>query len=125
VQSPSGSLAGKQFAEHTQLAIFLLEDAEACQKYKAARDGAPGAGADATEPLFLHYHTTLPRDCSNFPIFWPQREVSWLAESSISAQITSLADQMESDYNTVCRVTPEFSRFTLDQWQWARIMVLR
>eukprot|EP00644_Phytophthora_capsici_P009387 jgi/Phyca11/526814/estExt2_fgenesh1_pm.C_PHYCAscaffold_130074 len=73
--------------------------------------------------FFRNYYSTLPSTLSNMPIFWSDEELSWLKGSYIIQQIQERKAAIRKDYDVICRVDPSFSRFSLDRFSWARMIV--
>lgn len=72
---------------------------------------------------FQPYYDTLPKDFDNFPIFWTEEELGWLEGSTLVEQIEERKRNIRSDYDTICRALPEFSRFTFSEFLWCRTAV--
>ncbi|CAI5700447.1 unnamed protein product [Peronospora effusa] len=73
--------------------------------------------------FFRNYYSTLPSTLSNMPIFWSEKELQWLKGSYIIQQIQEGKAAIRKDYDVICRVDPSFTRFTLDRFSWARMIV--
>jgi histone-lysine N-methyltransferase SETD3 len=105
-------LSGKKIeffaSNHTYLAIFLLQEWE--------------RGENSKWKLYLD---SLPRDFSNHPINFFDTELSLLAGcSNIANQITSLQQQMRSDYDKCCQNCENFqTRFTFEKFSHFRCSV--
>ena len=52
-----------------------------------------------------------------------QVEVSWLEGSHLIEQIAERQASIEEDYDKICEVAPEFKRFSLEFFMWARMIV--
>ena len=59
----------------------------------------------------------------NMPIFWTDEEVAWLEGSHLIEQIAERQASIEEDYDKICEVAPEFKRFSLEFFMWARMIV--
>ncbi|RQM27821.1 hypothetical protein B5M09_006964 [Aphanomyces astaci] len=95
--------------KHIYLMMFLLTDMEL------------GNGS-----FFKCYYDSLPSSLSNMPIFWTAHELAWLQGSHILHLIEDRKAAIERDYRTICNEVPDFgSRFTLDRFAWARMIVCR
>jgi len=66
--------------------------------------------------FFQPYYRILPKDYGNFPIFWNEEQLSWLKGSPIIDDILDRKRNMETDYDEVCRVCPEFRRFSFNEF---------
>ncbi|RHY55609.1 hypothetical protein DYB34_011547 [Aphanomyces astaci] len=95
--------------KHIYLMMYLLTDMEL------------GNGS-----FFKCYYDSLPSSLSNMPIFWTAHELAWLQGSHILHLIEDRKAAIERDYRTICNEVPDFgSRFTLDRFAWARMIVCR
>lgn len=92
--------------KHIFLMMFLLTDMEQMEQSD-----------------FKTYYSTLPSTLSNMPIFWSDQELQWLQGSYIIQQIQERKAAIRKDYDAICRVDPSFSRFSLDRFCWARMIV--
>ncbi|RHY02124.1 hypothetical protein DYB36_008680 [Aphanomyces astaci] len=93
--------------KHIYLMMYLLTDMEL------------GNGS-----FFKCYYDSLPSSLSNMPIFWTAHELAWLQGSHILHLIEDRKAAIERDYRTICNEVPDFgSRFTLDRFAWARMIV--
>ena len=57
------------------------------------------------------------------PIFWNQDELAYLKGSFLLEQIEDRKRNMRADYEEIARVAPEFRRFSLEDFMWARMVV--
>mmetsp|Transcript_2131 Transcript_2131/g.4329 ORF Transcript_2131/g.4329 Transcript_2131/m.4329 type:complete len:365 (-) Transcript_2131:1207-2301(-) len=73
--------------------------------------------------FFQPYYKILPRDYSNFPIFWDKEQLSWLTGSPLIPDIVERKRNMRADYDEVCRVCPEFKRFSFEEFLEVRTAV--
>jgi len=73
--------------------------------------------------FFQPYYRILPKDYTNFPIFWDEEQLSWLTGSPLVEDIAERKRNMRADYDEVCRVCPEFSRFSFDEFLEVRTAV--
>lgn len=90
----------------SELAVFLLAD----MRNKDSR-------------YQLYYHT-LPTTLSHLPIFWTEEELGYLQGSSTVDSIRDSRQEIESQYQRLCKKVPEFKSFaTLAEYQWARAIV--
>lgn len=80
-------------------------------------------GRDAGNSWFQPYYDTLPKDFNNFPIFWAEEEMAWLEGSALVHQIAERKRNIRSDYDTICKCLPEFSKFTFPEFLWCRTAV--
>ncbi|TMW67933.1 hypothetical protein Poli38472_007605 [Pythium oligandrum] len=92
--------------KHIFLMMFLLTDMERIE-----------------ESFYRPYYNTLPKTLQNMPIFWSDDELSWLTGSYIIQQIQERKAAIRKDYDAICRVDPTFSRFSLERFSWARMIV--
>lgn len=78
---------------------------------------------DQGESFFQPYYDILPKDLSNFPIFWSMEELSWLEGSTVVKDIADRLRNMRTDYEEICRVAPEFARFSFNDFLEVRTAV--
>ena len=65
--------------------------------------------------FFKPYYDTLPSDWRNFPIFWDESELEWLRGSKLVGDIAARKENMRSDYDEVCRIAPEFAKYSFEE----------
>ena len=73
--------------------------------------------------FFQPYYNILPESLSCMPIFWHQDEYKWLKGSHLLEQIQMRKDAIREDYEIICEVDPTFTRFSLEYFAWARMIV--
>ena len=74
--------------------------------------------------FFKPYYDVLPPTLHNMPIFWSKEELKYLQGSHTLEQIDDRNKAIQSDYDSICKVAPEFSSIsTLDEFKWARMCV--
>eukprot|EP00949_MAST-11_sp_MAST-11-sp1_P001255 g1255.t1 len=74
--------------------------------------------------FFKPYYDILPREFSNFPIFWSQEELRMLEGSDLVRQIEERKTNILSDDKNICKVAPEFGEmFSGDDFLWCRTAV--
>ena len=76
-----------------------------------------------TNHFFKPYYDILPRDISNFPIFWNNAEYDLLTGSHILYMIRHRQKSFIEDYRTIIEICPEFKQWTLKDFLWARTIV--
>lgn len=64
---------------------------------------------------FKDYLDTLPKDLSNFPIFFTDEELQWLTGSRILLYIESKKKEIAADYALVYTM-PDVPKFSLRQF---------
>ena len=73
---------------------------------------------------FKPYYDILPPTLSNMPIFWSSRELEYLKGSFLLTQIEERKQAIETDYQSICKIAPEFGRIVnLTEFKWARMCV--
>lgn len=92
-------------AKHCYTAVFLLLDQE--------------AGGSFFQP----YYDVLPKSFPSMPLFWDREQLAWLRGSHLLAQVADRKRNLESDYREICRVSPDFARFSLHRFTVARMVV--
>ena len=74
--------------------------------------------------FFRPYYDILPQKLDNMPIFWTPVELSYLEGSYLREQIDERNMAIESDFNTICKIRPDFSEVaTIHEFKWARMCV--
>ena len=74
--------------------------------------------------FFKPYYDILPATLRNMPVFWSEDELNCLKGSFLLTQIDERNLAMENDYDSICRVAPEFKDIaTLNDFKWARMCV--
>ena len=77
-----------------------------------------------SKSFFKPYYDILPATLHNMPIFWTKKELDMLEGSYILTQIDERNVAIETDYNAICNVCPDFASIsTLDEFKWARMCV--
>lgn len=90
---------------HCMVIIYILTDME--------------SGTSFYQP----YYDILPENFDNFPIFWDEEKMGWLAGSPLIQQIAERKRNIRSDYDQLCKAAPEFARFSYDTFLWCRTAV--
>ncbi len=75
------------------------------------------------EHFFQPYYRILPKDYSNFPIFWSEEQLAWLQGSPLVEDIAERKRNMRADYDECVRAVPAFRRFSLDEFLEVRTAV--
>jgi histone-lysine N-methyltransferase SETD3 len=94
-------------SKHSYLAAFLLEEKEKGEK-----------------SFWFPYIDVLPVKYSNKPINFTQEEYSWLKGSFSLEKIRQQRESLEDEYANIVGYVPEFSRFTVGEFMWARHVVI-
>ena len=89
--------------KHCLLSSFLLYE-EKNKKYK-------------------YYFDLLPKDYSNFPIFYKNNELEYLKGSPFYAQILEKKEDIKKDYNKLCEHLPDFNQFSFFKFCKARVLI--
>jgi histone-lysine N-methyltransferase SETD3 len=75
------------------------------------------------DDFFQPYYDVLPQDYTNFPIFWDQDKLDWLKGSPLLQDIQERNENMKGDYDELCVLCPEFSRFSFEEFLEVRTAV--
>ncbi len=70
------------------------------------------------------YLATLPQKYRNMPIFFEENELAELKGSFSLGKIADRKLELKEEYDNICNSVPEFSRYTLDEFIWARLVVI-
>lgn len=76
-----------------------------------------------TNGFFKPYYDILPKDISNFPIFWSDSDYKILTGSHMLYMIRQRQKSFIEDYQTIIDICPEFKQWTLKEFLWARTIV--
>ena len=66
---------------------------------------------EENNPEYKYYFDLLPRDYSNFPIFYTQNELEYLSGSPFLNLIINKKIDMQMDYDKLCEKIDNFSQF--------------
>ena len=72
---------------------------------------------------YKYYFDLLPKDFSNFPIFYKTNELEYLKGSPFLEQIMEKKEDMKNDYNKICEYLPNFTQFSFSKFCRARILI--
>ena len=78
---------------------------------------------EKNNPKWKFYFDLLPKDFSNFPIFYTDDELKYLKGSPFLNQILDKKSDMKKDYLKLCEYIPLFNQFTFDQFMEARMII--
>ena len=91
---------------HNQIIVFMLEDMM------------------KKDSFFKPYYDILPKDVSNFPVFWTDKEVEYLKGSTLGGEIQQRREKIRNDYNIIGGLIPGFfDNFTFEKFLWCRTIV--
>ena len=74
-------------------------------------------------PKYKYYFDLLPKDFSNFPIFYTNKELEYLKGSPFLLQILEKKEDMKSDYAKLCEYLPDFRQFSYLKFCQARLLI--
>ena len=74
-------------------------------------------------PKYKYYFDLLPKDYSNFPIFYTNKELEYLKGSPFLSQIREKKKDMKNDYNKLCEHLPDFKQFSYLKFVEARVLI--
>jgi len=74
-------------------------------------------------PKYKYYFDLLPKDYSNFPIFYTNKELDYLKGSPFLSQILEKKEDMKSDYNKLCEYLPDYKQFSYLKFCEARVLI--
>jgi histone-lysine N-methyltransferase SETD3 len=70
-----------------------------------------------------HYIDILPKDYTNFPIFFTDDELGLLTGSPFLLSVLEKREDIRKDYEHVCKRIPEFEKFSFKEFCEARMAV--
>ena len=78
---------------------------------------------EENNPLYKYYFDLLPKDYSNFPIFYTHDELEYLCGSPFLNLVINKKIDMQMDYNKLCEKIENFSQFSFDKFCKARCII--
>ena len=94
---------------------------------RKSADDATGSGATGGEISFFQpYFDVLPRDLSNFPVYWSDAELELLRGSPLHREIAQRKVNIKADFDVLSRKIPElaaYSCWTYADFMWCRTIV--
>lgn len=91
---------------HNQIIVFMLEDML------------------NEKSFFKPYYDILPKDVTNFPVFWTEKEKAFLKGSTLPNEIKQRREKIRNDYKIIGDLVPKFTEnFTFDKFLWCRTIV--
>jgi histone-lysine N-methyltransferase SETD3 len=94
-------------SKHSYLAVALLEEKE-----------------KGEESYWAPYINILPVRYSNKPVNFTQEELNWLKGSFSLEKIKQQRESLEEEYQNILSHVPEFGRFSVGEFMWARHVVI-
>lgn len=73
--------------------------------------------------FYKEYLNILPKDITEFPVFFKDEEMSWLDGSWLKDKITDKRREIKQDYDLCCNEVPEFAQFPLQEYTEVRMIV--
>lgn len=70
------------------------------------------------------YIDTLPQHYRNMPIYFDQDELSFLKGSFTLQMIDDRKESLKAEYDGIVKHVPEFAKYSLDDFIWARLAVI-
>eukprot|EP00457_Paulinella_chromatophora_P007097 gb/GEZN01007117.1/.p1 GENE.gb/GEZN01007117.1/~~gb/GEZN01007117.1/.p1 ORF type:complete len:382 (-),score=60.05 gb/GEZN01007117.1/:181-1326(-) len=70
------------------------------------------------------YIDTLPRRYDSVPINFSDEEKEWLTGSMALHKEAERRQSLKVEYDEICKHVPEFKQFTLQEFTWARLVVI-
>ena len=78
---------------------------------------------EKNNPKWKYYFDLLPKDFSNFPIFYTDAELNYLKGSPFLHQIIDKKSDMKRDYLKLCERVPYFINFSFQEFMKARMII--
>ena len=78
---------------------------------------------EKNNPKYKYYFDLLPKDFSNFPTFYTNRELEYLKGSPFLQQILEKKEDMKIDYNKLCEYLPDYKQFSFLKFCEARVLI--
>jgi len=93
-------------SKHSYLAAYLLQERANPKSY------------------WKPYIDILPVKYANMPVFFEEGTMQWLRNSMSAQKISDRIDSLRREYDNIRRHVPEFAKFTLEEFIWARFVVI-
>ena len=94
-------------SKHSYLASYLLQEREKGSKSK-----------------WHIYISILPRKFETIPLFFNEQQRKALIGSIALKKIDDRLESLRLEYESLCNAVPEFNRFSLNDFIWARLVVI-
>ncbi len=94
-------------SKHSYIAAYLLQE----------RD----KGADS---FWAPYIAILPKQFDSVPLFFNDEELSWLEGSFTVGKVADRIESLQAEYEALRDSVPSFSRWSFDDFAWARVCVI-
>eukprot|EP00484_Ammonia_sp_Unknown_P019832 CAMPEP_0197024916 /NCGR_PEP_ID=MMETSP1384-20130603/5378_1 /TAXON_ID=29189 /ORGANISM="Ammonia sp." /LENGTH=678 /DNA_ID=CAMNT_0042453383 /DNA_START=192 /DNA_END=2228 /DNA_ORIENTATION=+ len=94
-------------SKHSYLAAYLLQEREKGLKSR-----------------WHVYIDILPRKFETIPLFFDEAQRAELAGSIALKKIDDRLESLRLEYEAICSAVPDFNRFTLEEFTWARLVVI-
>lgn len=78
---------------------------------------------EAKNNKWKFYFDLLPKDFSNFPIFYSEQDLEALDGSPFLSQVIIKKEEMKNDYDLICRHIPSFTQFSFQKFCKARMLI--
>lgn len=78
---------------------------------------------ESENSFFQPYFDTLPRNYDSFPVKWSEKELSRLDGSKTKRFVSDRRANSRDEYNSICKIVPEFERFPYPLFFWAELAV--
>jgi histone-lysine N-methyltransferase SETD3 len=75
------------------------------------------------DTIWFSYLDILPKNFSNFPVFFEDDDKKWLEGSPFLEQIAEKIDDIKKDYELICKEVPEYTQFPILEYSQMRHMV--
>ena len=78
---------------------------------------------EKNNPKWKYYFDILPKNFSNFPIFYTDNELKYLKGSPFLNQIIEKKMDIQKDYLKLCEKIPNFTNFSIQEFMKARMII--
>ena len=72
---------------------------------------------------WTHFIEILPKNMTNFPIFFTPEEKEYLKGSPFLDQVEEKIEDIKKDYDSICEAVPEYKQFPIKEFSEIRMMV--
>lgn len=72
---------------------------------------------------FEEYLDILPKNVSDFPIFFSDEDKKFLKGSPFLNQVNEKIEDIQTDYDLICKEVPEYKQFTIQEYSKVRMIV--
>jgi histone-lysine N-methyltransferase SETD3 len=92
---------------HSYVAAFILEERK-----------------KGTDSFWFPYIDILPKSYRHMPVFLDETELKYLTGSLVLSEVEDRRESYRVEYQNLCQFVPEFAEHSMEDFFWARLVVL-